>query len=34
LQTDVFFLFFLYFHIMCLQCFDAAGWVAGRAPGL
>jgi len=21
-------------HIMCLQCFDAVGWAAGRAPGL
>jgi len=20
--------------IVCLQCFDAVGWVAGRAPGL
>jgi len=20
--------------ILCLQCFDAVGWVAGRAPGL
>ena len=21
-------------HIMCLQCFDAVGWVSGRASGL
>ena len=20
--------------IVCLQCFDAVGWVVGRAPGL
>ena len=22
------------FHNFCLQCFDAVGWVAGRASGL
>ena len=21
-------------HLMCLQCFDAVGWVAGKASGL
>jgi len=23
-----------YGQFVCLQCFDAVGWVAGRAPGL
>jgi len=23
-----------YLHLACLQCFDAVGWVAGRASGL
>ena len=22
------------YHIICLQCFDAVGWAAGRASGL
>jgi len=21
-------------HLLCLQCFDAVGWVSGRASGL
>jgi len=21
-------------HVVCLQCFDTVGWVAGRASGL
>jgi len=29
--------FLIYYHVvplLCLQCFDAVGWVAGRASGL
>ena len=26
--------YFLNWHVSCLQCFDAVGWVAGRASGL
>ena len=25
---------FLFVLLLCLQCFDAVGWAAGRAPGL
>jgi len=25
---------FRYYHVVCLQCFDAVGWAAGRASGL
>jgi len=25
---------YMYAYIVCLQCFDAVGWVAGRASGL
>ena len=27
-------LFFVLLLIVCLQCFDAVGWAAGRASGL
>ena len=27
-------LFFMSFGAVCLQCFDAVGWAAGRASGL
>jgi len=30
----IFVLFFVFTVIYCLQCFDAVGWVAGRAPSL
>ena len=26
--------YFFSFSLLCLQCFDAVGWVAGRASGL
>ena len=26
--------FFIFLHWLCLQCFDAVGWAAGRASGL
>ena len=26
--------FLLLFGVVCLQCFDTVGWVAGRASGL
>ena len=25
---------YYYYYYYCLQCFDAVGWAAGRAPGL
>ena len=36
-STDVriyIFIVFLFLNDVCLQCFDAVGWVAGRASGL
>ena len=34
-KTLPFLLFFIVFTvIVCLQCFDAVGWAAGRASGL
>ena len=28
------FVIFIKFTVLCLQCFDAVGWAAGRASGL
>jgi len=33
-QKSFLFNFFVIFSSSCLQCFDAVGWVAGRASGL
>jgi len=27
-------MFYTFLYLYCLQCFDAVGWVAGRASGL
>ena len=33
-STAILILFVFLLPILCLQCFDAVGWVAGRASGL
>jgi len=33
-HTNTFIIIVVVVHKTCLQCFDAVGWVAGRASGL